>query len=191
MKMVSRGKTNKTGIDEALVKALGNLLIDNSIENIKVIDICKEANIPRSTFYYHFNDKYELLEYTVKSLTSNIANEVINNNPSSIREYYSNLEKIITHYIYDNKELYSSIILKNEDMRTLKILGDIISDDLKERLYEEEEKGYKFKYPVEVVSEFYVGGISRLSSFWMKNIDKYGPDDLYRYLDELTTSLFE
>ena len=49
--MVSRGKTNKTGIDEALVKALGNLLIDNSIENIKVIDICKEANIPRSTFY--------------------------------------------------------------------------------------------------------------------------------------------
>ena len=31
--MVSRGKTNKTGIDEALVKALGNLLIDNSIEN--------------------------------------------------------------------------------------------------------------------------------------------------------------
>ena len=95
--MVSRGKTNKTGIDEALVKALGNLLIDNSIENIKVIDICKEANIPRSTFYYHFNDKYELLEYTVKSLTSNIANEVINNNPSNIREYYSNLEKIITH----------------------------------------------------------------------------------------------
>ncbi|AGN17070.1 TetR/AcrR family transcriptional regulator [Methanobrevibacter sp. AbM4] len=189
--MVSRGKTNKTGIDEALVKALGNLLIDNSIENIKVIDICKEANIPRSTFYYHFNDKYELLEYMVKSLTSNIANEVINNNPSNIREYYSNLEKIITHYIYDNKELYSSIILKNEDMRTLKILGDIISDDLKERLYEEEEKGYKFKYPVEVVSEFYVGGISRLSSFWMKNIDKYGPDDLYRYLDELTTSLFE
>ena len=87
--------------------------------------------------------------------------------------------------------MYSSIILKNEDMRTLKILGDIISDDLKERLYEEEEKGYKFKYPVEVVSEFYVGGISRLSSFWMKNIDKYGPDDLYRYLDELTTSLFE
>ena len=33
------------------------------IENIRVTEICKEAEIERSTFYYHFKDKYDLVAW--------------------------------------------------------------------------------------------------------------------------------
>ncbi len=39
------------------------LLQKKSIEDIRVTEICKEAEIQRPTFYYHFRDKYELMAW--------------------------------------------------------------------------------------------------------------------------------
>lgn len=188
--MVSKGNESKMDINQALVDALRNLLIENSIENIKVIDICKESGIPRSTFYYHFNDKYELLEYAIKSISTKVANEVVNNNPSNFKEYASNLEKIIVNFFNDNKELCYLIYSKNVNSRTFEILNDIICDNIKERLYDEEKKGFHFKYPVEFTAEFYVGGVSRLCKFWVRNFGKYSVEDYLNYLNELSNHLF-
>lgn len=38
---------------------------------IKVLDICKKANISSITFYKHFNNKVKLLEYSIKEQISN------------------------------------------------------------------------------------------------------------------------
>ena len=44
-----------------LYKGLLQLMEEKSFEDIKVIDICNVSLINRSTFYDHFNDKFELL----------------------------------------------------------------------------------------------------------------------------------
>ena len=44
-----------------LYRGLMELMKDQTFEEIKVSDICKEAHINRSTFYNNFNDKYDLL----------------------------------------------------------------------------------------------------------------------------------
>ena len=51
-------KTRKS-IEDAFL----NLLKENSFENITIKDICEHAMISRSTFYSHYKDKYDLLEY--------------------------------------------------------------------------------------------------------------------------------
>ena len=43
-----------------LYKGLIELMQEKEFEDIKVIDICKKSLINRSTFYDHFNDKFEL-----------------------------------------------------------------------------------------------------------------------------------
>lgn len=39
------------------------LLVKKPLEKIFVTDICREAEIERATFYYHFKDKYELMAW--------------------------------------------------------------------------------------------------------------------------------
>lgn len=58
-----------------LYDALLELLEDNSFEEIKVSDICKKALINISTFYSHYNDKYELLVDFINVLKEEFVNE--------------------------------------------------------------------------------------------------------------------
>lgn len=54
-----------------LKNALFELLAHQSFEEIKVNDICNLAMVHRTTFYSHFSDKYELLEYCIKDVEVN------------------------------------------------------------------------------------------------------------------------
>lgn len=47
--------------------ALMTLLENNSFDHLTVDQICKEALLHRSSFYRYFNDKYDLLEQTLKT----------------------------------------------------------------------------------------------------------------------------
>src|SRR5215472_15964206 len=51
---------------KGLWEALRTLLEERSFEQIGVTDICEAATINRTTFYKHFESKYELLSYGLK-----------------------------------------------------------------------------------------------------------------------------
>lgn len=50
---------------EALAQALETLLLKRSIEKISVKDIVAQCGVNRQTFYYHFHDIYDLMEWTL------------------------------------------------------------------------------------------------------------------------------
>ena len=60
----------------AIYDALINLLKDNLFEEIKVSDICKTALINRSTFYAHFEDKYDLVMSLIEDLRESLSKEL-------------------------------------------------------------------------------------------------------------------
>lgn len=49
---------------KALEKSLKNLLLEKPITKITVNDITKDCGINRMTFYYHFKDLYDLVEWS-------------------------------------------------------------------------------------------------------------------------------
>ena len=63
-------KTNK-----ALFNALLDLMKEKTFEEIKISDVCSKALINRSTFYAHYNDKYELLVDFINVLKEEFVNE--------------------------------------------------------------------------------------------------------------------
>ena len=48
---------------QMLCETLKEMMRSITIQKIRVSDICKACNIERSTFYYHFKDKYDLVTY--------------------------------------------------------------------------------------------------------------------------------
>ena len=46
---------------KVLFNSLLNLMKIKNFEKIKISDICEESLVNRSTFYAHYDDKYELL----------------------------------------------------------------------------------------------------------------------------------
>ena len=60
--MTSQGRN---GIDEVLAESLKELSKSRPIEKITIKEITDKAGVIRPTFYNHFQDKYELLEWII------------------------------------------------------------------------------------------------------------------------------
>ena len=50
----------------ALEQSLKNLLLQKPITKITINDIAEDCGINRMTFYYHFKDIYDLVEWSCK-----------------------------------------------------------------------------------------------------------------------------
>ena len=62
-------KNNKLGCSYStqlkLAKSLKDLMSNQPFEKLSVSDITNNCDLHRQTFYYHFDDKYELLDWIV------------------------------------------------------------------------------------------------------------------------------
>jgi len=58
---------NKTAIDELLAESFKELALEKPIEKITIKEITDRAGVIRPTFYNHFQDKYELIEWIIRS----------------------------------------------------------------------------------------------------------------------------
>lgn len=55
---------------DMLAQGLYDLLKSKKLDDIFVKDICKQCNVSKQTFYYHFKDKYDLALYMYNALES-------------------------------------------------------------------------------------------------------------------------
>ena len=57
------GGTKMTNTKQAIAESLKHLLLKKPITKITINDITEDCHISRMTFYYHFNDIYDLVEW--------------------------------------------------------------------------------------------------------------------------------
>lgn len=173
-----------------LYKGLIMMLEEKPFEEIKVTDICQIALVNRSTFYDHFNDKYELLT----SLIDDIKNEFkenlkVNKDVKTVKEYCIELAKEITNFLDKNLDLYQkiAIIKRNNHSVAYDIVADAAQANITETINE------KFintsDIPTEIIIMFYVGGVMKVSSEGIKDPSKFNSDKLLEYLDKLIPDL--
>jgi len=83
-----------------LSKSLKKLLSKKPLNKITVKDIVNECKLTRQTFYYHFQDIYELLDWTYKNEIGHILND-------SQNDSWENVIKNTLIYIRDNKSMFN------------------------------------------------------------------------------------
>ena len=120
---------------KALAVSLKKLLSKKELSKITISNITDECGVNRQTFYYHFKDIYDLLEWIYK-------NEVIDEIDNKDEDWQQRFLYIFK-YVLKNKEFvkntYNSIsreyLLRFIYMQTNKLLIDfIIEGDFKKAL---------------------------------------------------------
>ena len=173
-------KTNKI-----LFEALTTLMKEKTFEKIKISDICEVALINRSTFYAHYEDKYELLLALIEDLKDNLLIELNKNEAESLsKEYFMELLEILIDHIDSKREIYSAILSHNKNGIFVDFLIDVANRDLAKRLKDSQEV-IKSNIPADIISKFYLGGIINIGVDWIINKDKYNKEQILLYLDKL------
>ena len=57
----------KTDIDQLLAKSLKEIAVRRPVEKITIKEITDKAGVIRPTFYNHFQDKFELIEWIIRT----------------------------------------------------------------------------------------------------------------------------
>lgn len=157
-------------------KALLSLLESKSFEYITVSEICKAADVNRSTFYLHYENTVDLLNETIRYLLDNFMTyfDVDTKNITSKFSECSLIELcfITDKYLYpylsyikDNKQIFST---------ALSHANSFGFDDIFTRLYENIFNPIldRFHYPIDdrkYVMIFYLNGINAVINEWLKD----------------------
>lgn len=167
-----------------LYEGLLILLKDQPFENVKVSDICQISLVNRSTFYDHFQDKYELLNSLIKDLEREFTSKLnVNKTYSSQKEYYLNLVKILFEHLNENIDIYTNILKNNNNSIAFDIFKDSIERDVKKHM--NELYNGKTSIPIEIVTNFYVTAVISVCSEYLKDHSKYNEKEFLNYLDKL------
>ena len=166
-----------------LFEALVTLMEQKDFEKIKISDICDQALINRSTFYAHYEDKYDLLLAMINDLKNNLERELKENKEEDIsKNYFMELLKILINHVDEKREIYNSILKNDKNGIVIDFLIDVSYKDLTSRL---KNNNIISIIPIDVITKFYIGGIVNIGIDWVKNKNKYTKEELLLYFDKL------
>lgn len=182
---------NEKKLDLRIVKTKKNiystfeeLMKNNSFEEIKVSDICNKAMINRSTFYAHYEDKYELLADYISTLKDMLSSELKKNtNIKNTKEYYLEMIRLLLSHVEDKKETYASIMINNKNSITMDILYDVIERDIVNQIKEMSVKKEP-KIPEAIISKFYLGAVISVCTDWISG-SKYSKEEIIDFFSML------
>lgn len=183
-------RNNKTDLrviktKKNLYESLLELMKEKPFEEIKVSDICEKAMVNRSTFYSHFDDKYDLLDELINDLKGALAGELAKNtNISSSKEYYLEMIKLFLEHASEKKDIYASIMINNKNGISMDMVYDALNEDVLNRI-EKEDNNQNKEVPSEIIAKFYLGAVFNLGMEWLVNNNKYSKEEIISYLDKL------
>ena len=85
----------------ALAQALKELILEEPFAKITVADICSRCNMNRKSFYYHFKDKYDLVNWI---FDVEFVEALGQGNPEDTSIW--SVVRLASSYFYENREFY-------------------------------------------------------------------------------------
>lgn len=87
----------------ALAAALRELMEEMPFEKIQVTHICERCQMNRKSFYYHFKDKYDLLNWIFDTEILSFVQHYFQ--PQKMEERIEEV-RAVCHYFYENRNFY-------------------------------------------------------------------------------------
>ena len=172
-----------------LTTSLIQLLTNKSFEDLSVSEICEHANVHRATFYKHFNDKYEFLNFCFDNELSKIAFDVQNKEPTveNIRENFMYFIRTTFEFVCSKKAIFALILTNKYTMSLgasftaavhnycLEKIKIILPGTSKER--------------AELFASFYSNAFIGVVTHYVTSPDDYPLEEVYAFLENRVNEL--
>ena len=162
----------------ALAASLKRLLSKKELSKITITNIAEECGVNRQTFYYHFKDIYDLLEWI-------FTNEVIEEIDNEKEEDWQQKFIYIFEYVIKNKEFIKNIynsgskeyFLKFVYKQTNLLIINFIEKEYKNKKVKEENKKF--------IANFYKYGFVGIMEEWIETGIKENPKEIVSKLNDI------
>lgn len=167
-----------------LTNALRELLQEKAFDKITVNDICERAMVHRATFYNHFNDKTDLVNYIFDGVQEEIYQNVVKvKEDFSSKELYLFIIETIIDYCLNNKQRMK-LILKNSTQE----FGTILLENMKHGisyLVSKQKDSVIGQVNYNAIESFFTGGITTLCLEIVLSDKKIEKESLLEYLGKV------
>ena len=172
----------------AFAVALKNLLNTKEMSAVRIQDLCRLCGTERPTFYYHFRDKYDLVNWIFDTEFMELvrAHELnITVRSFDFDERWENIE-VFCRYFYDNRIFYRSV-LKVEGQNSFsshfrEFLQPLLRLRVEDMLEEEVPQ---------IVYDFVADGIVCAIKRWLLEKNCISPEEMLKSLKKLIQILFK
>ena len=166
-------KTKKR-LAEQMKESMGH----RSFHKISVGDICEACQLNRKSFYYHFKDKYQLVNWIYYEEFIKTVEE----------QNYSSMWGLLEHlccYLYENKEFYANAFaIEGQNSFSeyfTSMLSPMFSKYLEKVMEESEDKGF--------LVAFYSNALLISLRRWLVDYSEVSPDRYLKLLQEATLKM--
>jgi AcrR family transcriptional regulator len=167
---------------QLLLDALSALILEKGYEAMTVQDVIDRANIGRSTFYVHFQDKEDLLLKGVETLWAALEQHL--REAVHVQENIWSVSLSMFEHAESQRQLYKALVGKRG--------GDVAIKHIQKQLYRlvyghlQEALAQKNRnFPPEILAHHLVNSFVSLLTWWLDNDTNYSAqqmNDFYRQL---------
>ncbi len=170
-----------------LQDALVDLIIQKGYEAITVQDILDRANVGRSTFYSHYQDKEQLLVDNINQLREFLKDQInVRYVLEEGNQFRFDFSFAFLQHVQSHRKIYRATVGKQSGALVLHHMQRMISS-----LALDEVKVYLTSYdtvpiPLEVVIEFVVNTLMTLITWWMESSSPCSAQEVDKMFHQLT-----
>lgn len=160
-----------------LSNALKELMTKKALEKISIKEITSLAGVNRQTFYYHFEDIYDLLKWTLQQEAVNLIDV-----HESARAWQDGMLQLI-YYLDENRDfcLCAMKSLGHEHMR--RFFYSDIHNIVQRVVYEFGEKYESNKEYLSFLTHFFTLALGAIVGSWLNGEMDYTPEELIDMID--------
>lgn len=169
-----------------IAKQFKELLKNHDFHNISVHMIVSNCHISKNTFYYHFQDKYDVIKWIFYSESASIINDLyVHTN------WIETLQKLCI-YLQENKGFYIKVLHIQEQNSFTECLTEFNFQLTKDMLMHLHADEILATNEIDVVSHFYAYGLTGVISHWAQNGMKVDPRPVIEMLqDTLSGKIYQ
>ncbi len=152
---------------QLLRDALFELIIERGYEGIAIADITERANIGRTTFYLHYQEKEELLKASVKTLMHELQLDV---EPSAeeICPYHVRCIRIFQH-VAQRQQLYQALLSETGPVNIGNLMRTYFAELFQRYTLDPLKRGNLSSLKNELIAAHAAGSLFGLISWWLNH----------------------
>lgn len=174
---LNRHERRKLRTRKKLKEATLALVLEKGFDNITIQEVVDLADLGRGTFYIHYHDLQDILWDIIQdglkeSLLDGKVRSQESNRPPGYLGYLITFETANRH-----QELYKVMLGSKGSALITHRVADYLAAEIQQGITANEYMT-EFTYPPEILAQFAIGALMRMTLWWLETPNNYTPEEM-------------